>query len=296
MILRIVVTTRQKAPMHESPNHTARFDKNPTKMSQVEMISSMPVKRLLQWSLCHGEWCLRVNPAYPRVSPAWTELDKGRYLQQVMNGTDISVLIVNITDSKAYIVDGAARVGVLLDFQQGRLSMVLTFQEMPDNVRFRPYGVPPEQYALDRFHYHEDTLVEASYLDLPADQQRAFLDAHVDIMKMSNLCLQDEQQLYWSNNCMCPSSPVYTCNYNETDAFEAVARWLSPRQVQSLLSVLNMLDGSVNADRVEVTRAAILRLTDSIIHDHTETGTASMSTSTSESDTRSFSETGEDMV
>jgi hypothetical protein len=271
----------------------------------MEGISSTPVRRLVQWSLSHDQFRLLVNPAYPRLASDWNKIDKGRYLQAVMNGTDISVLIINVCEQNAYIVDGAARICTLVDFQQGRIPIVLTFQEIPDGVSFRPHGVPAEQYTHNRFEYKDDTLVEAFYSDLSVEQQRAFLDMHVDIVRMRNLSLEDEQQLYWQNNYMVPSSPLSESIYNETLAFEAVAQSLYAPQVRKLLSVLHIVESSVDAARAQVARAAIISFIHSILHrttDLTDSSISSTEASTSvESSTSDIvfevpSENGEELV
>jgi hypothetical protein len=243
----------------------------------MEGISGTPVRRVVQWSLSHDQFRLRVNPAYPRLASDWNKMDTGRYLLGVMNGTDISVLIINVCEQNAYIVDGAARICALVDFQQGRIPIVLKFEDIPDGVSFRPHGVPAELYTHNRFEYKDDTLVEAFYSDLSAAQQRAFLEMHVDIVQRRNLSLEDEQLLYWQNNCMVPSSPLQESIYNETLAFEAVARSMYAPQVRNLLSVLHLVESSVDAPRAQVARAAIISFTHSILHHATDQTISSIS-------------------
>jgi hypothetical protein len=206
-----------------------------------------------------------------------------------MQGVDISVLHVNVQDGSSYIVDGAARVGALVKFYQGSLPMVVTYANMPDNVVFRPYAVPEEQYKHDRFRYKHETLVQAYYSGLPASMKCSFLDAQVGIVKLQNLGTEQEQHVHWQNNCMCPSSPIYPIYgnvYDETAGFEDVASRMHHTQVQRLSRVLSVIEDSMDQSRAIVARAEVLGFARSMLSE-TETDTAittssSISTSTSE--------------
>ena len=57
--------------------------------------------------------------------------------------------------------------------------MVVLYSKMPDRVNFRQYAVLSSVYNYDCFVYEADTLVEAHYDGLHADQQRAFLQVKV---------------------------------------------------------------------------------------------------------------------
>jgi hypothetical protein len=128
----------------------------------VSQIKTLAVKLLVQWSLTHCRDRLSVNDSYPRTGALWDLLNKGRYLLEVLNGTDISVLVVNMTTDNSFIIDCAARVNTLLDFQQGKIPMVVTCQTMPDKINFRPYGVCVNE-DVDAYKYESETLVEAYY-------------------------------------------------------------------------------------------------------------------------------------
>ena len=262
-----ILTSTESGFFYNIPTSPSHFLGDRKQGLEMEGISGTPVRRVVQWSLKHDELQLRVNPAYPRVASGWNKMDTGRYLLGVMNGTDISVLIINVCEQNAYIVDGAARICALVNFQQGRIPIVVRFEDIPDGVSFRPHGVPAELYTHNHFEYKDDTLVEAFYSDLSLAQQRAFLEMHVDIVQVRNLSLEDEQRLYWQNNCMVPSSPLQESIYNETLAFEAVAQSMNAPQVRKLLSLLHVVESAVDAARVQVVRAAILSFTHSIVHD-----------------------------
>jgi hypothetical protein len=230
-------------------------------------VEDMCVRRLLQWSLSHCDNRLVVNTAYPRVSHSWNIEQQGKYLLNVMCGVDISVLHVNVTGCNAYIVDGAARVGALIEFYQGITPMVVEFNAMPDQVSFHPHNVPKEVYLKDRFCYEQDTLVAAYFSDFPTRLKQAFLSATIGLSKLHNVSVEREQQVHWQNNNMCPSSPLYTKSYDEVAAFGDVASRMNDMQVQLLVNVFNMIGGTVHERREEVVRAEILRFARSMLQD-----------------------------
>jgi hypothetical protein len=155
----------------------------------------------------------------------------------------MSIISINEKKRDSFIVDGACRLGVLSDFQQGKLPMVVTNSIIPERVSFRPYGVPASVYSYDNFVYEADTLVEVYYDGLQADQQRAFLDAKVDVRKFFNLSLEDEKQVYWQSNYMCPSSPVYTSEYDEAEDYAKVASLLPEEARAKLPQIMNLIGG-----------------------------------------------------
>jgi hypothetical protein len=206
-------------------------------------VGSVSVKRLVQWSSSGDIDRLRINDAYPRINTAWTIQDKGKYLYSVLHGVDTSIITINVTARDSYIVDGASRLSVLSDFQQGKLPMVVEYSKMPDRISFRPYAVPPSAYKYDRFVYEADTLVEAHYDGLQADQQRSFLQAKVDVRKYCDMSLEDEKQLYWQTNYVCPASPSYTSEYDEAEEYADVASLLSEEGRGILRQILHLIGG-----------------------------------------------------
>lgn len=206
-------------------------------------VGSVSVKRLVQWSSSGDTDCLRINNAYPRIKTAWTIQDKGKYLYSVLQGVDISIITINVTAPYSYVVDGAARLSVLSDFQQGILPMVVAYSKMPDRINFRPYAVPPAVYSRDRFVYEADTLVEAHYDGLQADQQRAFLQATVDVRRYCEMSLEDEKELYWKTNYLCPASPVYTSEYDEAEEYANLASLLSEEDRGIVTRIMHLIGG-----------------------------------------------------
>lgn len=226
----------------------------------VAQIKTLVVKRLVQWSLTHCSDRLSVNDAYPRTGAPWDLLNKGRYLLDVFNGIDISVLVVNITADNSFIIDGAARINTLLDFQQGKIPMVVTFQDMPDKINCRPYGVCVDE-DVDAFKYNDDTLVEAYYTDLHADQKRSFLNTQLDIIMLNGFSLDEEVRIYYECNNICPSSPVYQSDYNDTTALKSIRDCMSTTRAMHIERVLEMIGGQHAA----LARAEVLRLTCDLI-------------------------------
>jgi hypothetical protein len=221
-------------------------------MSRIEQIT---VRRLVQRSLIHSEYSLRVNEGYARIDSAWSIQEKSRYLQQVMHGTEISVLIINITENNSYIVDGAARIGTLVDFQQGKIPMVLRFGEVPDAASFSPHGVAAELYAQEQFPYKLDTPVEIYYSGLAVEQKKQFLQAGIDVIKLRNYSLDEEKKIYWQNNNICPPSPVLTSNYDESCVLQDISGRMCYLQINSLKHLMNMMHGPLAI----VARAELLR-------------------------------------
>lgn len=206
-------------------------------------VSSVSVKRLVQWSNSGHSDRLRINDAYPRIDTAWTIQDKGKYLYDVLHGVDVSIITINVTERHSYIIDGACRLRVLTDFQQDKLPMVVSYSKMPDGISFRPYAVPPAAYSYKRFEYEAGTLVEALYDGLQAHQKHAFLQAQVDVRKYSNMRLADEKQLYWQTNYVCPSSPVSASEYDEAEEFAEVASMLSEKDRAVLVHLMHLIGG-----------------------------------------------------
>lgn len=250
------------------------------------VVEDTTVKNIVQWSLCHAPDRLLVNTAYARSSSGMDVLCKGKYLLDVMQGVDISVVHVNLVGGNSYIVDGASRVGALVQFYQGLLPMVLKYPEMPDSVVFRPYNVAEEEYKHERFRYDEDSLVEAYYQGLPAALKRSFLGANVGIVKLLNLSPEQEQQLHWQNNCMCPCSPIYDNANGEVAGFEELTTRMHSTQVQSLASLLCIIDSSMDQSRALLARREVLCFARSMVQ-ATEPSTedySSISSSASESE------------
>ena len=210
-----------------------------TRMNDVESIS---VKRLVQWTSDTQGDRLCINDAYPRIDTEWTVFDKGKYLYNVMFGLDVSIITVNLSAQASYIIDGARRISVLSDFQQGKISMVVQFSKMPEHVKIRPYGVPHSD-QLERFAYEDYTLVEATYDNFQADQQRAFLQASVDIRTYNNVNLEDEKQLYWQANCLCPSTPAFVSEYDEADLYNEVCSLLVEPEQAALVQIMHLVGG-----------------------------------------------------
>ena len=100
-------------------------------------------------------------------------------MHNVLHCRDISIITINVTARYSYIVNCSCCLSVLSDFQQGKLPMVVLYSKMPDRVNFRQYAVLSSVYNYDCFVYEADTLVEAHYDGLHADQQRAFLQVKV---------------------------------------------------------------------------------------------------------------------
>jgi len=252
-------------------------------------VEEITVKRLVQWSLLHGPDRLVVNNAYARVNANFDVLHTGKYLLDVMHGVEISVLHVNILEDSSHIVDGARRVGALVKFYQGSLPLVVKYADMPDNVVFRPYNVREEVYTQDRYRYGNDTLVEAYYSGLPASMKCSFLDARVGIVKLQKLNPEQEHDVYWQNNCICPSSPLYTGVCNDTSGYEDVASRMDHTQLQKLLQVLCVIERMDEAFAT-VARAAVLDFARSMLAENetntvvTTSSTVSSSTSDVESD------------
>jgi len=213
----------------------------------MQRVGQITVRRLVQWTGECGPGRLRVNDAYPRAHTDWTVTDRGRYLLSVLQGTDISVLVVNVSDQSSHIVDGASRIGALVDFQQGKLPMVVKFSEMPERVSYRPYGVPNampiEECQRESFENAYDPLVEAYYAGMQPDQQRAFLDAQVDIRQLSNMSLEQEKFLYWQTNYVCPPSPSATGNYDEGLAYADVAAHVDEVLRPRVAHILHLIGG-----------------------------------------------------
>jgi hypothetical protein len=103
--------------------------------------------------------------------------------------------------------------------------------------------VPPPAYSYKRFEYEAGTLVEAHYDGLQAHQKRAFLQAQVDVRKYSNMRLEDEKQLYWQTNYVCPSSPVSASEYDEAEEFAEVASMLSEKDRAVLVHLMHLIGG-----------------------------------------------------
>jgi hypothetical protein len=206
-------------------------------------VGKISVRRLVQWTSSADSDRLRVNDAYPRAGPEWTLTDKGKFLHEVLLGTDVSVLIFNVTESDSYIVDGASRISALVDFQQGKIPMVVAYTDMPDRISYRPYGVSPEQYKREQFRFEADTLVEAYYSGFQPDQKRAFLQANVDMRRLSNMSTEDEKNVYWRANFLCPSSPSYQSHYDEAETYVDVALRLKEQHRPRLAHILHLIGG-----------------------------------------------------
>jgi len=211
-------------------------------MNDVESIS---VKRLVQWTSNTQGDRLCINDAYPRIDTEWTVFDKGKYLYNVMFGLDVSIITVNLSAQASYIIDGARRISVLSDFQQGKLSMVVQCSKMPEQVKIRPYGVPhsDQRDQLEPFAYEDYTLVEATYDNFPTDQQRAFLQASVDIRTYNNVSLEDEKQIYWQANCLCASTPAFVSEYDEADLYKIVCSVLTEPEQAALVQIMHLVGG-----------------------------------------------------
>ena len=210
-------------------------------------VGQISVKRLVQWTGLGNAERLVVNDQYPRADTTWTLADIGRYLLAVLQGTDTSVLIVNVSDDSSHIVDGASRIRALVDFQQGRLPMVVRFSEMPERISCRPHGVPNavpiEEFQRGAFDNGHDPLVEAYYAGLQPEKQRAFLEAQLDIRELSSLSVEQEKLLYWQTNYVCPASPTAEGNYDEgldyADVVAHVDEELGPR----VAHILHLISG-----------------------------------------------------
>jgi hypothetical protein len=116
------------------------------------------------------------------------------------------------------------------------------FSKMPEHVKIRPYGVPHSD-QLERFAYEDYTLVEATYDNFQADQQRAFLQASVDIRTYNNVNLEDEKQLYWQANCLCPSTPAFVSEYDEADLYNQVCSLLVEPEQAALVQIMHLVGG-----------------------------------------------------
>lgn len=210
-------------------------------------VGQISVRRLVQWTGLCGAERLRVNDQYPRASTTWTPADIGRYLLAVLQGTDTSVLIVNVSDDSSHIVDGASRIRALVDFQQGRLPMVVRFSEMPERISCRPHGVPNavpiEEFQRGAFDNGHDPLVEAYYAGLQPEKQRAFLEAQLDIRELSSLSVEQEKLLYWQTNYVCPASPTAEGNYDEGLAYADVAAHVDEELRPRVAHILQLIGG-----------------------------------------------------
>jgi hypothetical protein len=226
----------------------------------VAQIKTLAVKLLVQWSLTHCSDRLSVNDSYPRTGAPWDLLNKGRYLLDVLNGTDISVLVVNMTVDNSFIIDGAARVNTLFNFQQGKIPMVVTHQEMPDKINFRPYGICLDE-DVDAYKYESETLVEAFYTDLPADQKRSFLNTQLDIIMLNGFSLDEEVRIYYECNNICPSSPVYQSDYSDNTVLKDMRACMSTTRAMHIERVLEMIGGQHAA----LARAEVLRFTRDLV-------------------------------
>lgn len=210
-------------------------------------LGQITVRRLVQWTGACGAERLRVNDEYPRADSSWTIADKGRFLLDVLQGTDTSVLVVNVSEDRSHIVDGASRIRMLVDFQQGKLPMVVKFSEMPDRVSCRPHGVahavPIEEFQRGAFDDGHDPLVEAYYAGLQPDQQRAFLEAKLDVRELCNMSLEQEKLLYWQTNYVCPPSPTAAGNYDEEQEYADVAANIDEVLLPRVAHILHLIGG-----------------------------------------------------
>ena len=53
------------------------------------------------------------------------------------------------------------------------------------------------------------------------------------------MSLEDEKQLYWQTNYVCPSSPVYTSEYDEAEEYAAVASMLKEDDSGILVQIMH---------------------------------------------------------
>jgi len=209
----------------------------------MENVRSVSVKHLIQWSNLATGKCLKVNDAYPRVETPWTIFEKGKYIYNIMCGLDLSIITINSTTDACYIVDGARRISLLSEFQQGKLAMVIQYGKMPDRVKFRLYGVSPREQELPTLPYEAYTLVEVTFNDLQVDQQRAFLQANVDICSYLNITTEVEKQLYWQANYICPPSPTFSSEYDESELYKKVCDLLTASEQAALVQTMHLVGG-----------------------------------------------------
>jgi len=232
------------------------------------------VRHLLQWSTCH-EYLgrLKTSDEYPRRETAPSPERAGKFILKVLNNTDEEFLVLNMKLTNANIIDGAARVATLVKFQEGQIPMVVPFGQLPDDVAWRPHGVAKEKFKLTRFSPNSETLVEAFYCDMEPAVQQKFLDSHVTLLKLEDLCDADEAHLHFELNGLRVKSPSYASDYNEDEELQKVCSRLFANDAEHLRATLGYISGVL----APVARCEVLRLMTKVLDNADEAAEGSES-------------------
>lgn len=248
----------------------------------IDNSEKITVRHLVQWSTCHdllGR--LRINDDYPRREHSSCSITAGKYLLKIMHNTDDDLLVFNMKEHHATIVDGASRVATLVRFQQGLMSMAVPFGDLPDNIKCREYEpvincrayepvmerkMSQDRHKHDLQHFHKETMVEAFYSDMKPEVQEKFLTAKLTVLKLEDLSDVQEASMHFDLNGCRPTSPQYQSNYSEADELKKVCGRLFSSDAQHLNAIMGYISGSM----ASVARCELLRLLTKVLDDADE--------------------------
>lgn len=233
----------------------------------IETRESITVRHIVQWSTCHdllGR--LRSSDGYPRRTHDTSAGTIGRYLLKIIHQTDDDLLVFNMRQEYATIVDGAARIATLVKFQQGQIGMVVKHGDLPDGIKCREHGESMHNSEYDRSTADNETLVEAFYSDMPPEMQQKFLTSKLTVLKVEDIPDVEEAAMHFNLNGCRPSSPVYPSTYDEAQEVQKVYARLFSSDAEHLRAIL----GSISGFLAPVIRCEVLRLLTKVLDDADE--------------------------
>jgi hypothetical protein len=160
------------------------------------------VQTLVQWSTCKPLLGRLGENSYNRHTQVCFSSHElaSRYILKILNDTDDEILVLNIKEYEAYIIDGAARIKSLVDFQKERIPLVVRYADLPDNVAFTGYGERDDKYFYEQFNPDPEKMVKAYYSQMTPTVQKLFMQSTVTVVKIKDLSDVDELAMHCKLN------------------------------------------------------------------------------------------------